>query len=220
MLASQGALDQVLVDLAQDVDERTHGHSADAVEDLLVALLGLNALGRIAVARAEAEELLEGVLEVELLAPAVLEGEGHGDGVTIVDLGKGVGIQRVGDMAAQNTGEGVAGEHGALAGAAAGHDIVGSAGVEQHGGKDAVLNVGERLGVGVSIHTVVKDGVAHGLDNLLEGSLDHGVLGVLGVLVDESDLHCEIPFLFLTCGEIVPICPDRWPIQELFHRNY
>ena len=196
MLASQGTLYQVLVDLAQDVDERTHGHSADAVENLLVALLGFNALGGIAVAGTKAKELLKGVLEVELLAPAVLEGEGHGDGVTVVDLGEGVGIQRVGDMAAEHAGEGVAGEHGALAGAAAGHDIVGSAGVEQHGGKDAVLNVGERLGVGVGIHTVVKDGVTHGLDDLLKGSLDHGVLGVLGVLVDESDLHCEIPSYF------------------------
>ena len=196
MLASQGALDQVLVDLAQDVDERTHGHSADAVEDLLVALLGLDALGRIAVARTKAKELLKGVLEVELLAPAVLEGEGHGDGVTVVDLGEGVGIQRVGNMAAQHAREGVAGEHGALAGAAAGHDVVCSARVEQHGGKDAVLDVGEGSGALLGIHAIVKDGVTHGLDNLLKGSLDHGILGVLRVLVDQSDLHCEIPSYF------------------------
>ena len=92
-------------------------------------------------------------------------------------------------MTAQHAGEGVAGEHGALAGAAAGHDVVGGTGVEQHGGKDAVLHVGEGLGVGVGIHAIVKDGVAHGLDNLLKGSLDHGVLGVLRILVDQSDFH-------------------------------
>ena len=196
MLTGECTLHQVLVDLAQDVDERTHGHSADAVEDLLVALLGLDALGRIAVARAKAKEFLEGVLQVELLAPAVLEGEGHGDGVTVVDLGEGVGIQRVGNMATQHAGEGVAGEHSALAGAAAGHDVVGSTRVEQHSGKDAVLNIGERSGALLGIHAIVKDGVTHRLDNLLKGSLDHGVLGVLGVLVDESDLHCEIPSYF------------------------
>ena len=196
MLAGKCALHQVLIDLAQNVDERTHSHSADAVEDLLVALLGLNTLGRIAVARTKAKELLEGVLKVELLAPAVLEGEGHGNGVAIVDLGKGVGVERVGNVAAQHAGEGVTGEHGALAGAAAGHDVVGSTGVQQHGGKDAVLHVGEGLGVGVGIHTIVKDGVPHGLDNLLKGSLDHGVLGVLRVLIDQSDFHCELPFYF------------------------
>ena len=92
-------------------------------------------------------------------------------------------------MAAQHAGEGVAGEHGALAGAATGHDVVGSAGVEQHGGKNAVLHVGEGLGVGVGIHAIVKDGVPHGLDNLLKGSLDHRVLGVLRVLINQSDLH-------------------------------
>ena len=196
MFAGKCALHQVLIDLAQNVDERTYSHSADAVEDLLVALLGLNTLGRIAVARTKAKELLKGVLEVELLAPAILESEGHGDSVTVVDLGKGVGIERVGNMAAQHAGEGVAGEHGALAGATAGHDVVGSAGVEQHGGQDAVLHIGEGLGVGVGIHAIVKDGVAHGLDNLLKGSLDHGVLGVLRVLIDQSDFHCELPFYF------------------------
>ena len=189
MLAGKCALHQVLIDLAQDVDERTHGHSAHAVEDLLVTLLGLNTLGGVAVARTKAKELLEGVLKVELLAPAVLKSEGHGDGVAIVDLGKGVGVERVGNVAAQHAGEGVTGEHGALAGAAAGHDVVGSTGVQQHGGKDAVLHVGEGLGVGIGIHAIVKDSVAHGLDNLLKGSLNHRVLGVLRVLIDQSDFH-------------------------------
>ena len=95
-------------------------------------------------------------------------------------------------MAADDAGEAVEREHGALAGAAAGDDVVDGATVEQDGGKDAVLDVGELGGVLSGVHTIVVDGVAHGLDDLLECLLDDGVLGGLAVLVDEGDLHDAI----------------------------
>ena len=53
---------------------RAHG-----VENLLVALLRHNAVRRVAVAAAEAEELLKRVFEVQLRAPAEALGERHGN---------------------------------------------------------------------------------------------------------------------------------------------
>ena len=92
------------------------------IQDLLVALLGHNALLRVALTVAEAEQLLEAVLEVQLAAPAEALGKGHGNGVAVVDMGKGVGIHRDLHMAADHAGEAVQGQHGTLAGAAAGDD--------------------------------------------------------------------------------------------------
>ena len=48
------------------------------VQDLLVALLRHNALLGVALTVAEAEQLLEAVLEVQLTAPAEALGKGHG----------------------------------------------------------------------------------------------------------------------------------------------
>ena len=78
---------------------------------------------------AEAEQLLEAVLEVQLTAPAEALGKGHGNGVAVVDVGKGVGIHGVLNVAADNAGEAVQCQHGTLAGAAAGNNVVRSAAV-------------------------------------------------------------------------------------------
>ena len=92
-------------------------------------------------------------------------------------------------MAAQHAGEAVAGEHGALAGAAAGDHVVGGTAVQQRGGQDAVLDVGQRVRALGGVHAEVEHLVAHRPDDLLERGLDHAVLGVLAVLVDECDFH-------------------------------
>ena len=96
-------------------------------------------------------------------------------------------------MAADDAGEAVQGQHGALAGAAAGDDVVGSAAVQQDGGEDAALHIGQLGGVIGGIHTVVDHLVAHRLHDLLQSGLDDAVLCGLTVLVDECDLHGENP---------------------------
>ena len=88
------ALQQILVDALQALDEGLEGGGAHTVQNLLVALLGHNALLGVALTVAEAEQLLEAVLEVQLAAPAEALGKGHGNGVAVVDMGKGVGIHR------------------------------------------------------------------------------------------------------------------------------
>ena len=76
----------------------------------------------VALTVAKAEQLLEAVLEVQLAAPAKALSKGHGNGVAVVDVGKGVGVHGVLHMAADDAGEAVQGQHGTLAGAAAGDD--------------------------------------------------------------------------------------------------
>ena len=58
LLAGHSALEQVRIDALQAIDEGLKGGSADAVQDLLVPLLGLHALLGVALAVAEAEQLL------------------------------------------------------------------------------------------------------------------------------------------------------------------
>ena len=69
-VTGEGALDEVAVQILQDVGQVAESNGAHAVQDLLVALLGDNALLGVALAVAEAEQLLEDVLEVQLTAPA------------------------------------------------------------------------------------------------------------------------------------------------------
>jgi hypothetical protein len=64
------------------------GDLLDAIEDLLVALLGHDALAGIALAALAGEELLEDVLEVYFGAPAKAFGKRQRNGVAIVNLGK------------------------------------------------------------------------------------------------------------------------------------
>ena len=142
---------------------------------------------------AEAEQLLEDVLEVQLAAPAKALGEGQGHRVAVVDVGEGVGIDRILDMAADDTGEAVQCQHSAFAGAAAGDDIVGRAGVQQHSGQDAVLHIGQLGGIIGGIHAVVDDLVAHRLHDLAQGCFNQGVLGGLTVFVDQCDFHIFSP---------------------------
>ena len=196
MLTGEGALDEVAVQILQDVGQVAESNGAHAVQDLLVALLGDNALLGVALAMAEAEQLLEDVLEVQLTAPAEALGKGQGHRVAVVDVGKGVSVNGVLDVAADDAGEAVQGQHSALTGAAAGDDVVRSAGVQQHSGQDAVLNVGQLGGIVGGIHAVVDDLVAHRLDDLAQGGLDQGVLGGLAVLIDQSDFHNSFsPFI-------------------------
>ena len=92
-------------------------------------------------------------------------------------------------MAADNAGEAVQGQHGTLAGAAAGDDVIGCAAVQQDGGQNAALHIGQLCGVIGSVHAVVDHLVAHGLHHLFQGGFNDAVLGGLTVLVDECDLH-------------------------------
>ena len=78
VLTGEGALDEVAVQILQDVGQVAESNGAHAVQDLLVALLGDNALLGVALAVAEAEQLLEDVLEVQLAAPAEALGKGQG----------------------------------------------------------------------------------------------------------------------------------------------
>ena len=144
---------------------------------------------------AKAEQLLKDVLKVQLAAPAEALGKGQRHGVAVVDMGKGVGVHRVLDMAADHTGEAVQCQHGTLAGAAAGDDIVGCAGVEQHSGQNTVLDIGQLGGILGGVHAVVDDLMAHRLDDLAQRGFDQCVLSSLTILIDQSDFHIFSPFI-------------------------
>ena len=195
MLAGEGTLDQVAGQVFQDVVQVAEGNDAHAVQDLLVALLGFHALLGVALAVAEAEQLLEGVLQVQLAAPAEALGKGQGHGVAVVDVGKGVGVHGVLDMAADHAGKAVQCQHGTLAGTAAGDDVVGCAGIQQHSGQDAVLHVGQLGSVIGGVHAVVDDLVAHRFHDLAQGGFHQGALGGLAVFHDQCDFHFTVPFL-------------------------
>ena len=159
------------------------------VQNALIAHLRLPPLGGIALAVTEAEQLFKHVLQVELAAPAKALGKGHGYGVAVVDVGEGVGVHRVLHVAADHPGEAVHGQHGPLAGAAAGDDIVRRAAVQQQRTQNAALDVGE-LGLVVGgVHAVVVYSVAHGLHHFFQRRQDNAVLCRLAVFVDECDFH-------------------------------
>ena len=196
MRTGERALDQFPVQLPQDVAQVAEGHGAHTVQNLLVALFGHGALTGIALSGRLAEQLFKNVLQIQIAAPAKAFGEGQGDGVAIVDLGEGVSVQRVGHVTADDAGEAVQRQHGALAGAAAGDDVVRRAGVEQHRGQNAVLHVGQLGGVIGGVHAVVVHGKAHRLHHLAQRLFHNGVLGGLAVFVDECDFHGKShPFL-------------------------
>ena len=199
MLAADGFLQELLIDVMKDVDQGAVGDGLHAVEDLFVALLGNDAVGRIAVAVAEAEQLLEEHLQIELGAPAKALGKGQGDAVTIIDLGEHIAVGGIDQVATDHARETVARQHGALAGAAAGHDVVGSAAGQQQRGQQTALDISELAGVLGGIHTIVDDGVAHGFHDLLQGGLDHGVLSRLTVFVDQGDTHGYFILSFTGC---------------------
>ena len=72
-------------------------------------------------------------------------------------------------MAADHAGEAVQGQHGTLAGAAAGDDEVGGAAVQQDGSQNAALHIGQ-AGRSVGVHAVVDHFMAHGLHDLLQAA--------------------------------------------------
>ena len=160
---------------------------------------------------AEAEQFLEAVLKVQLTAPAEALGKRHGNGVAVVHMGKGVGIHRVLHMAADHAGEAVQGQHGTLAGAATGDDVIGCAAVQQDGSQNAALHIGQLCSIVGGVHAVVDHLVAHGLHHLLQGSFNDAVLGGLTVLVDKCDLHNNgSPSYFsLRCAGVIQ-SPPAW----------
>src|SRR5699024_3561466 len=109
---------------------------------------------------------------------------------------KGVGIDGVLDMAAEHAGEAVERQHRAFACTTAGDDIISRAGVEQHGGEDAVLDIGQLGGIVGGVHAVVYDRVAHRLDNLAQSFFDQRVFGSLAVFVNQCDFHRNNLLLF------------------------
>jgi len=160
---------------------------------------------------AEAEQLLEAVLKVQLAAPAEALGKGHGNGVAVVDVGKGVGIHGVLHVAADDAGETVQCQHGALAGAAAGNNVVRSAAVQQDGSQNAALHIGQLCSIVGGVHPVVDHLMTHGLHHLFQGSFNDAVLGGLTVLVDKCDLHNNgSPSYFsLRCAGVIQ-SPPAW----------
>ena len=112
--------------------------------------------------------------------------------------------------------EAVAGEHCALAGAAAGDDIVGSAAVEQDSCEDAALDIGQGDIVARAVHTVVENGMTHGLDYLLERRFDSRILCGLTVLVNKSYFHIIAFPLLLAFHKLFEALGDRIHIEAVF----
>ena len=74
--------------------------TAHFIKNFLVALLRLSSFCRVAAAEGCGKELFEDILEVQITAPAELEGKRNGYGVAVIDLREGVGIERIFNMTA------------------------------------------------------------------------------------------------------------------------
>ena len=70
MLPGKSALDQIVIQIFQDIAQVTERHGTHAVQDLLVALFGHNALLRVALTMAKAEQFFKHIFQVQLAAPA------------------------------------------------------------------------------------------------------------------------------------------------------
>jgi hypothetical protein len=135
------------------------------------------------------EQLAVAILQVELRRPAETLGIRHGQAVAIVDLPEQEGIGRIGDEAAEHAGHGIAGQHGTHAGAAAGDDEIGSFGVQQDAGQQAVHDVRQRGFVLGRVHAVVMHRMTQRFDHGLQRVVDDLGLCGLAVLDDERDFH-------------------------------
>ena len=162
---------------------------AHRVEDLLVALLRHDAIRRVAVAAAKAEELFKRIFEVQFSAPAEALCKRHGYRVAVVDLGEHEAVGGIDHVAAEHAREAVERQHRALARAAAGDDVIRRAGVEQNRGENAVLHIGQLAFAFLAVHAVVIDLMTHRSDNLLERGLDRRVFRRLTVFVDQRNPH-------------------------------
>lgn len=182
LLAADCALQEILIEVGHDVDEVSVRHLLHGVEDQLVALDRDGALGGITLTAFAGEELLEHVTEIELSAPAEAFGIRNCDRVAVVDLAKKKRICRVLNVTADHARERVAGQHGALACTTAGDDEVNRAGIQQYGGQNPVLDIGQGVRVLSAVHAVVEDFVAQRLDDGLECVENKLILCGLAVL--------------------------------------
>lgn len=82
--------------------------------------------------------------------------------------------------------------HRAHARAAAGHDEIGRARVQQDAGQDAVHHIGQRGLILGRIHSVVEDVMAQRLRDGGQGGVHRLAFGGLAVFDDKSDLNLEI----------------------------
>ena len=82
MLAAHGLTDKILIQVRQDIDQLAVGDLLDFVEDLLVALLGHDALLRVAVAVRVEQPFADGLLAAHV-GDAVADEEELGAGLSI-----------------------------------------------------------------------------------------------------------------------------------------
>ena len=95
MLPGKSALDQIVIQIFQDIAQVTERHGTHAVQDLLVALLGHNALLGVALTVAKAEQFFKHIFQVQLAAPAKAFGKRQGNSIAIVHMSKGIGIHGI-----------------------------------------------------------------------------------------------------------------------------
>ena len=81
-------------------------------------------MSRISAARCLHKKLFKDILQVDLGAPAPAFCEGQRHAVSAVDLGEQIGIGGIDYQAAAHARHGIGGEHGALAGTAAGDNKI------------------------------------------------------------------------------------------------
>ena len=189
MLPGKSALDQIVIQIFQDIAQVTERHGTHAVQDLLVALFGHNALLRVALTMAKAEQFFKHIFQVQLAAPAKAFGKRQGNSIAIVHMSKGISIHGIFHMAADHAGKAVQRQHGTLAGTAAGDNIIRCAGIQQHRCQNAVLHIGQLGGIIGCVHTIVDNLMAHRLHNLAQDGFDQGVLGGLAVFIDQCNFH-------------------------------
>lgn len=106
-LAANHAFNQRRIQLAQHRFEIRAGELLDFFQNFAVFPLRFCPFARIALAGRFFKELFKNVLEVQIAAPAKAFGKRDGNRISIIDLGKCVGVQRIFNVSAKYARKGV-----------------------------------------------------------------------------------------------------------------
>ena len=189
MLPRNRFLHKVLIQILQNIQQRTIRYLLHTVQNLLIPLLRHNTLLRIAIAMPETKQLLENHLQFQLRTPAEVFGERQCHTVAVVDLRKHVAVRRIHHMPAQHAGERVARQHRAFARSAACHDIIRRTRFQKQRRQKPRLHIRQLAFVLRRVHAVVHHFVAHRFNHLAQHTFNHRVFGSLTVLVDQRNFH-------------------------------
>ena len=158
-------------------------------QDTAVLLHDRGALLGISDAAFTFEQLAIAVLQIEFRSPSEALGIGHGDCVSVVDLGKQERVGRIDYQAAEHARHGVRGKHRTCPRTAACNDEIGSTRIEKDAGEQAHHGICQLRFVVGGIHAVIVHLVPEWLDDRHKCVMDDAILRGLAVLIDKGNFH-------------------------------